>query len=98
MEINKKNGFLSGQWIKWYAPGFKEEEGEYNQGIKVGTWSRYNIDGLIMEELNYDNQGRNLYEITYYKNGTVKEYKDYFSKTIQEYNIDGSKRGDFSPF
>ena len=32
------------------------------------------------------------------KNGTVKEYKDYFSKTIQEYNIDGSKKGDFSPF
>ena len=98
MEINKKNGFLSGQWIKWYAHGIKEEEGEYNQGIKVGTWSRYNINGLIVEELNYDNQGRNLYEITYYKNGTVKEYKDYFSKTIQEYNIDGSKKGDFFPF
>ena len=93
-----KNGFLSGQWIKWYAPGFKEEEGEYNQGIKVGTWSRYNIDGLIVEELNYDSQGRNLYEITYYKNGTVKEYKDYFSKTLQEYNTDGSLKGDKIPF
>ena len=98
MEINKKNGFLSGQWIKWYAHGIKEEEGEYNQGIKVGTWSRYNIDGIIVEELNYDNQGRNLYEITYHKNGTVKEYKDYFSKTIQEYNSDGSKKGEFFPF
>ena len=39
-----------------------------------------------------------IYEITYYKNGTVKEYKDYFSKTIQEYNLDGSKKGDISPF
>ena len=74
------------------------EEGEYSKGTKVGTWSRYNINGQIIEEINYDNKGRNLYEITYYNNGTVREYKDYFSKTVQEYNIDGSKKGEFSPF
>ena len=98
MEINKKNGFLDGRWVRWYATGLKEEEGDYSKGIRVGTWSRYDINGQIIEESNYDNKGRNLYEITYYKNGTVKEYKDYFSKTIQEYNLDGSKKGDFSPF
>ncbi|MBA64803.1 MAG: hypothetical protein CMG55_03275 [Candidatus Marinimicrobia bacterium] len=98
MEINKKDGFLNGPWTKWYAPGKKEEVGEYKDGIKVGTWSRYNLAGNIFEEFNYDNQGRNLYEITYYKNGTVKQYRDYFSKTVQEYNIDGSKKGDYSPF
>ena len=98
MEINKKKGFLHGKWIRWYAPGLKEEEGEYSEGVKIGIWSRFSIDGKIMEELNYDNQGRNLYEITYYKNGIVKEYRDYFSKTTQEYNIDGSKKGDFIPF
>ena len=93
MEINKKHGFLDGKWIRWYAEGLKQEEGEYSEGTKVGTWSRYNIDGQILEEINYDNKGRNLYEITYYNNGTVREYKDYFSKTVQEYNIDGSKKG-----
>ena len=98
MEINKIHGFLDGKWIRWYAEGIKEEEGEYSEGTKVGTWSRYNINGQIIEEINYDNKGRNLYEITYYNNGTVREYKDYFSKTVQEYNIDGSKKGDFSPF
>ena len=98
MEINKKDGFLNGPWVKWYSNGVKEEEGEYKDGLKVGTWSSYSKDGKILEEYNYDNQGRNLYEITYYENGTVKEYRDYFSKTIQEYNIDGSKKGDFSPF
>ena len=51
--------------------------------LKVGTWSRYNIDGQILEEINYDNKGRNPYEITYYNNGTVREYRDYFSKTVK---------------
>ena len=27
MEINKKNGFLSGQWIKWYATWNKRRRG-----------------------------------------------------------------------
>ena len=98
MEINKLDGILDGPWIKWYSKGKKEEDGEYKNGVKVGTWSRYNSLGLIIEEWNYDNQGRNLYEITYYKNGTVKEYRDFFSKTIQEYNIDGSKKGQTIPF
>jgi len=98
MEINKINGVLDGSWIKWYSKGKKEEEGTYQNGVKTGTWSRYNLKGLIIEEFNYDNQGRNLYEITYYKNGTVKEYRDFFSKTVQEYNMDGSKKGQTTPF
>ena len=98
MEINKVNGILDGSWVKWYSKGKKEEEGFYQKGIKTGTWSRYNVTGLLIEELNYDNKGRNLYEITYYTSGTVKEYRDYFSKTVQEYNIDGSKKGKTTPF
>ncbi len=98
MELNKINGVLDGSWVKWYSKGKKEEVGEYKDGVKVGTWSRYNLSGLILEEWNYDNQGRNLYEITYYKNGTVKEYRDYFSRTVQGYNMDGSKKGRFTPF
>ena len=98
LEINKKDGYLHGPWLKWYSAGKKEEEGEYKDGIKVGNWIRYNLAGGINEEFNYDKQGRNLYEITYYNNGTVKQYRDYFSKTIQEYNIDGSKKGNYIPF
>ena len=36
------------------------------------------MNGVVLEEWNFDNRGRNLYEVTYYDNGTVKEYKDYF--------------------
>ena len=60
MEINKKNGFLDGRWVRWYATGLKEEEGDYSKGIRVGTWSRYDLNGQIIEESNYDNKGRNL--------------------------------------
>ena len=98
MEINKVYGTLDGSWTKWYADGKKEEEGKYKGGIKVGTWSRFSMAGTIVEEWNYDTKGRNLYEITYYDNGTVKEYRDFFSKTIQEYNVDGSIKGDKIPF
>ena len=98
MEINKKYGKLDGAWSRWYADGIKEEEGAYKNGTKVGIWSRYGMNGIVVEEWNFDNQGRNLYEVTYYDNGTVKEYRDYFSKTLQEYNADGSLKGDKVPF
>ena len=86
MEINKAYGKLDGLWIRWYSEGKKEEEGLYSRGTKIGTWSRFGTNGVVIEEWNFDNQGRNLYEVTYYDNGTVKEYRDYFSKTVQEYN------------
>ena len=40
MEINKTYGFLNGKWIRWYAEGLKQEEGEYSKELKwymVGT-------------------------------------------------------------
>lgn len=98
MEINKKYGILEGQWVKWYSEGKKEEEGVYDGGKKIGNWSKYNRSGIVLEEWNYDSQGRNLYEITYYDNGTVKMYCDYFSKTIQKYNSDGSIQGEKTSF
>ena len=98
MEINKAYGKLDGPWIRWYSEGKKEEEGLYSRGTKIGTWSRFGTNGVVIEEWNFDNQGRNLYEVTYYDNGTVKEYRDYFSKTVQEYNIDGSLKGEKTPF
>jgi antitoxin component YwqK of YwqJK toxin-antitoxin module len=70
-------GKLNGPWARWYADGKKEEEGAYKKGTKIGTWSRYGMNGVVIEEWNFDNKGRNLYEITYYDNGTVKEYRDH---------------------
>lgn len=93
-ETNKKDGKLDGKWVKWYSKTEKEKEGKYSKGKKVGNWSTYSKNGTVIEEWNYDSQGRNLYEITYYDNGTVKKYCDYFSKTIQNYNSDGSVNGE----
>ena len=70
----------------------------YLKGKKIGSWSKYSMSGIVVEELNYDTYGRNLYEITYYNNGTVKKYCDYFSKTVQEYNSDGSMKGEKTSF
>ncbi len=35
-EINRRNGELSGSWIKWYSNGKKNEEGIYKNGEKGG--------------------------------------------------------------
>ena len=58
----------------------------------------YNIDGQILEEINYDNKGRNLYEISYYNNGTVREYKGLLFKNSPRIQYRWFKKGNFSPF
>ena len=46
----------------------------------------------------YDESGRFLFDIKYYNNGNVKRYRDHFSKTIREYNYDGSLKGELKTF
>ena len=50
------------------------------------------------EEFTYDESGRFLFDIKYYNNGNVKRYRDHFSKTIREYNYDGSLKGELKTF
>ena len=49
MEINKAYGKLDGPWIRWYSEGKKEEEGLYSRGTKIGTWSRFGTNGVVIE-------------------------------------------------
>ena len=74
------------------------EKGNYKQGLKIGTWYKFNEKGILTEEFTYDDSGRFLFDIKYYNNGNVKRYRDYFSKTIQEYNYDGSQKGELKTF
>ncbi len=97
-EVNKTEGVLEGPWKKKTIDGIKIQEGIYKQGFKIGTWFIFNEEGLLSEEFNYDESGRFLFDIKYYNNGNVKRYRDYFSKTIQEYNYDGSQKGDLKTF
>ena len=97
-EVIKIRGILEGKWIKWSFDNIKIEEGNYKNGIKVGTWYKYDRKGNLTEEFTYDDSGRFLFDIKYYINGNVKRYRDHFSKTIREYNYDGSMKGGLKTF
>ena len=97
-EVNKIRGILEGPWKRLTLNNIKVEEGIYKQGLKIGTWYKYDNNGNLVEEFNYDESGRFLFDIKYYNNGNVKRYRDYFSKTIQEYNYDGSLKGGVKTF
>ena len=96
--INKLQGVYEGKWEKWSEDNIKIEDGTYKNGLKVGTWYKYDDEGNVYEEFTYDESGRFLFDIKYYNNGNVKRYRDHFSKTIREYNYDGSLRGELKTF
>ena len=97
-EVNKIRGVLEGKWNKWSLDNIKIEEGHYKEGVKIGTWYKYDTKGNLSEEFTYDESGRFLFDIKYYNNGNVKRYRDYFSKTIRDYNYDGSMKGELKTF
>ena len=97
-EVNKLGGILEGPWKKMNANLVIIEKGNYKKGLKVGTWYKFSEDGILTEEFTYDDIGRFLFDVRYYNNGNIKRYRDYFSKTIQEYNYDGSQKGELKTF
>ena len=96
--MNRVGGILEGLWKKMNVNLVLIEKGNYKQGLKIGTWYKFNEEGILTEEFTYDDSGRFLFDIKYYNNGNVKRYRDYFSKTIQEYNYDGSQKGELKTF
>lgn len=56
-----------------YAAGAKVEEGEYNDGRKVGVWKTYYPSGKIKNEITYEAGRPKGPYTTYYENGQVEE-------------------------
>lgn len=59
------------------TPGFSEdaliEEGEYDQGRKVGIWKVYFASGAVKSEITYDGGRPKGPYTTYYENGQIEE-------------------------
>ena len=45
--VNKVRGVLEGIWEKWSLENIKIEEGTYKNGVKIGTWYRYDSGGQL---------------------------------------------------
>lgn len=45
-----KNGILHGRWIEFYECGTRKLYGEYFNGVKWGTWKKYDIYGNLIDD------------------------------------------------
>jgi antitoxin component YwqK of YwqJK toxin-antitoxin module len=81
--LNRKDAdnLKQGQWVitgemrkdTAYAASDVIEEGEYENGRKVGLWIRYYPNGNVQSKINYVNgRPKGMYEL-YYDNGQVEE-------------------------
>ena len=70
------------------------QETKYNNGLRVGQWSFYNIDGNIEQEGEYDDKGRYTGSwIFYYPSGNILKEESYIEGKeygmYVEYSDDG---------
>ena len=59
VRANYKDDALDGDYVYYYSNGVIKEEGRFAEGMKVGAWKTYDIEGNVIstdnhEEENYD--------------------------------------------
>jgi antitoxin component YwqK of YwqJK toxin-antitoxin module len=76
-EYNKKP-VLHGTYKKYSMQGKIRMEGEYNHGVKVGTWKMYNEHGDLVRQEEYNDEGEphGKWE-TWYGHGRLKSEINY---------------------
>lgn len=83
-ELTIKDGKLDGEVVKYFENGQKMEVGQYENNLKFGLWTRYNMTGTTIAEARYKNDK---------KDGTWMVYDDKGSKLFQMEYKDGEKVG-----
>ncbi|MCB1171312.1 MAG: hypothetical protein KDK25_13290 [Leptospiraceae bacterium] len=51
------NGKMHGPGETYYNTGELLSRGQYNYGVKVGTWKYFQKDGKVQKTLQYDSRG-----------------------------------------
>lgn len=107
---NKTNaeGRRVGHWVvtgadktmEGYGPNDKIEEGDYENGRKVGVWKTYYPGGAIKSEITFENgRPKGAYK-TYYKNGQVEEQGNWAlnknTGSFKRYYENGQVQQDFN--
>ena len=79
------NGYLDGEYIKYYSGGDVEFKGRYLKGQKNGKWETFKSDGTIKLTEVFENDDLTK-KITYYTDGSVDRERNY--KNGKEHGID----------
>ena len=85
IEMNYLNGYLDGEYIKYYSGGDVEFKGRYLKGQKHGKWETFKSDGTIKLTEVFANDDMTK-KITYYADGSVDRERNY--KNGKEHGID----------
>ena len=62
-----RQSFIDGENILYHANGKKWEQGRHENGVRVGVWREWNIDGVLVKERNYSSG---------YYDGVCREWYD----------------------
>ena len=86
--VNKKNAKKNAEKERLAKLGLSKEEGEYKDGKKDGLWSYYDLNGLKLREIMFEN-GMDLYWTFYKPNG---------KKEKQGKMVNGKEEGNWTFF
>jgi len=83
--MNYKNGYLDGEYSKFYPGGDLEIRGIYLKARKNGKWETFKSDGVIKLTEVFENDSR-IKTITYFTDGTVDRERNF--KNGKEHGVD----------
>lgn len=96
-EINQtdENGLKQGYWEKSYPNGTIQYSGTFKNNRPVGQFKRYNQEGDLVAEMNYQETSERVYTKFYYP-GKILRAEGYFLNKLKDsvwvyYTEDGSK-------
>lgn len=63
VKANYKNDALDGNYVNYYSNGIVKEEGTFVEGMKVGEWKTYDIEGNVISTDNHEEENYNAPEL-----------------------------------
>lgn len=59
VKANYKNDNLDGDYFNYYSHGIVKEEGRFAEGMKIGEWKTYDIEGNVISTDNHEEENYN---------------------------------------
>jgi antitoxin component YwqK of YwqJK toxin-antitoxin module len=70
-----RNSVWDGPWESWHVNGGKAWVGAFRRGLRVGTWTRWDAQGKLLQSAEFD--GGTGHWVDWYENGVKSEEGEY---------------------